>query len=119
MKKSVYILLTTLLSIQAFAQQKEVQSFSLQQAVEYAKKNNYTLKNSKLDIELAQKKVKETLAMGLPQINASANFTNNITVATMGIIDFPGIPPTPAKFGQPYTAIGSITGTQLLFDGGF
>jgi outer membrane protein len=119
MKKAVYILITTLLSIQVFAQQKGPQSFSLQQAVEYAKTNNYSLKNSKLDILLAQKKVKETLAIGLPQINASANFTNNTTVATMGIIDFPPLPPTPAKFGQAYTAVGSVTGTQLLFDGGF
>ena len=43
MKKAVYLLLTTLLSLQVFAQQQSVQSFSLQQAVDYAKKNNYTL----------------------------------------------------------------------------
>jgi outer membrane protein TolC len=57
--------------------------------------------------------------MGLPQIYAGANFTNNTTIATLGIIDFPGMAPTPAKFGQPYTASANITASQLLFDGGF
>lgn len=119
MKRTIYLMICTLLSVQLFAQEKTVQSFSLQQAVEYAKKNNYTLKNNQLDILAAKKKVKETLAMGLPQVNGAVNFTNNIEVATMGIINFPGIPPTPAKFGQAFTAVGSITATQLLFDGGF
>ncbi len=82
MKKAVYLFLTTLLSIHAFAQQKNIQSFSLQQAVEYAKKNNIALKNGELDLKLAEKKVQETLAIGLPQINASANFTNNTPIAS-------------------------------------
>jgi outer membrane protein len=119
MKRTIYLMICTLLSVQLFAQQNPVQSFSLQQAVDYAKKNNYALKNSHLDVIAAQKKVKEVLSSGLPQVNGSANFTNNITVPTLGIINFPPLPPTPAKFGQPYTATGSITASQLLFDGGF
>jgi outer membrane protein len=133
MKKAVYIFLITLISVQVNAQQQSVQSFSLQQAVEYAKKNNYALKNNRLDVELAQKKVKETLAIGLPQINASANFLNNTEIATQVLPNF--LKPTfvqlklpganelsdviPAQFGQKFSAAGSITATQLLFDGGF
>jgi outer membrane protein len=117
MKKAVYIFLITLISVQVNAQQQSVQSFSLQQAVEYAKKNNIALKNGQLDLRLAEKKVQETLAMGLPQISASANFTNNTTIAS-NVINFGG-QSTVIKFGQDFVASGSITGTQLLFDGGF
>jgi outer membrane protein len=117
MKKAAIMMLITLLGVQAYAQQQSVQSFSLQQAVEYAKKNNYSLKNNRLDVELSQRKVKETLAMGLPQINAAANFTNNTTIAS-NVINFGG-QSTVIKFGQNFTTSGSITGSQLLFDGGF
>lgn len=117
MKRTIYLLVCTLLSVQLFAQEKSVQSFSLQQAVEYAKKNNYALKNNQLDITNAQKKVKEVLSNGLPQINATGNFINNTTIAT-NVINFGGVN-TPLQFGLAYTATGSITASQLLFDGGF
>jgi outer membrane protein len=117
MKKAVYLLFTTLLSLQVFAQQKNIQRFSLQEAVVYAKKNNIALKNGELDVRAAEKKVQETLAIGLPQINASANFINNTTIAT-NVINFGG-QSTTLQFGQAYTATGSISASQLLFDGGF
>jgi outer membrane protein len=117
MKQAIYLMMIcTFLSVHLSAQQNP-QSFSLQQAVEYAKKNNYSLKNNQLDVVASQKKVKEILASGLPQINANGNFTNNVVIATQ-VINFNGIN-TALKFGQPYTATGSITGSQLLFDGGF
>lgn len=117
MKRTIYLLVCTLLSVQLFAQEKSVQSFSLQQAVEYAKKNNYALKSHQLDITGAQKKVKEILASGLPQVSATGTFINNTTIAT-NVISFGGVN-TPLQFGQAYTATGSIQASQLLFDGGF
>ncbi|MES2558796.1 MAG: TolC family protein [Bacteroidota bacterium] len=140
MKRTIYLLVCTLLSVQLFAQEKSIQSFSLQQAVEYAKKNNLALKNGQLDISSSEKKVKEILASGLPQVNAGANYTHNITIPSMALPDFisPAIygsliqyglispstpaPPVgvfPAQFGAKYSAAGSITASQLLFDGGF
>ena len=95
----------------------EVKSFSLSQAIEFAKQNNYSLKNNKLDVIASEKKVNEILALGLPQINASGNFINNTTIAT-NFINFGG-KITPLQFGQPFSSTASITGTQLLFDGGF
>ena len=117
MKRTIYLLVCTLLSVQLFAQEKSIQSFSLQQAVEYAKKNNYALKNNQLDVQAAQKKVKEILASGLPQVNATGNFINNTTIAT-NVINFGGVN-TALQFGQAFTATGSIAASQLLFDGGF
>jgi outer membrane protein len=95
----------------------EVKSFSLAQAIEFAKQNNYSLKNNKLDVIASEKKVNEILSLGLPQINASGNFINNTTIAT-NFINFGG-KITPLQFGQPFSSTASITGTQLLFDGGF
>ncbi len=99
------------------AQSQEVKKLSLQEAVQMAKANNYNVQNTKLDQLAAEKKVNEILANGLPQINASGNFTNNVVIAS-NAINFGG-QTTIIKFGQPFSATGSITANQLLFDGGF
>ncbi len=49
-------------------------SFTLQQAQEYALKNNYEIKNSLLDIKKSRKKVWETTAIGLPHISGSVYY---------------------------------------------
>jgi len=129
MKITIFSLLTLFISFSALAQQKEVQRFSLQQAVEYAKKNNYALKNGMLDITSSEQKVKEILAMGIPNINASGSFLNNVQIPVQRLPNFinaalpPGSPQGPefinAQFGLPFSATGSISASQLLFDGGF
>ena len=45
------------------------ESYSLKQAKDYAIQNNIQVKNSLLDVEIAQQKIKETTATGLPQIS--------------------------------------------------
>ena len=73
----------------AFAQEKqpEITSFSLKQAQEYALKNNTNMKNAQLDIKIAEKKIWETKAMGLPQISASGTYTHLFVVPQA---NFPG-----------------------------
>jgi outer membrane protein len=115
------------------------ESMSLAQALAYAKENNAQLANAKLAIEDSRQEVKSIVAMGLPQINASGNFTHNIQIPAQVLPDF--ISPavygvliqegllTPDKFrsGEPQTlqfgAPGSITASasmsQLLFDGSY
>ena len=41
---------------------------ALKQAKEYAIQNSIQVKNSLLDVEIAQQKIKETTATGLPKI---------------------------------------------------
>jgi outer membrane protein len=114
-----------LLTISVKAQQNQVQSMSLQQVIEIAKKNNYTILNSKLDQQMAGKKADEILASGLPQINATGSFNNYLDIPVMlAPLSFfnPKAPEgsyTAIKFGVPYTATGSITASQLIFDGTF
>jgi outer membrane protein TolC len=98
-------------------QQSEAKKFSLQDAVAHAKKYNSTLKNSALDVISAEKKVKEVLALGLPNVNATGSFNNYLTVPS-SVIDFGGAKQV-IRFGVPFSATGSIAASQLLFDGGF
>jgi outer membrane protein TolC len=65
----------------------------------------------------AEKKVKEVLALGLPNVNATGSFNNYLTVPS-SVIDFGGAKQV-IRFGVPFSATGSIAASQLLFDGGF
>lgn len=53
------------------------QTFTLQQCIDYALENSISARNAKLDEEIAQAKVKETVGIGLPQINGAASITHN------------------------------------------
>lgn len=52
--------------------------FSLQEAKEYAVKNNLTIKNAHLNIDAAKQQVKEYKAIGMPQLNGSVGYTHNL-----------------------------------------
>ncbi|MEO1031819.1 MAG: TolC family protein [Bacteroidota bacterium] len=51
-------------------------SFSLQEAIDFALENNRIAKNAARDIEAAKQQKWETTATGLPQINAGINYQN-------------------------------------------
>lgn len=98
--------------------------YTLKQAQEYGLKNNYNIIVTKLDLQKSEKKVREVLAIGLPQINAEGNFTNYIDLPTtvipanafnpMAGNDLIGV-----RFGTNYNVTGSITFSQLIFDGSY
>lgn len=116
--KYINMLLLSLIALGLYAQQQtEPKKFSLQEAVSYAKKYNNTLKNNELEVLAAEKKVKEVLSAGLPNVSASGTFNNYITVPS-NVIDFGGVRQV-IQFGVPYSATGTIQASQLLFDGGF
>ena len=52
-------------------------TFSLKQCIDYAMQNQTSMKNATLEEEIAAYKVKEIAGIGLPQINASAQLSNN------------------------------------------
>lgn len=53
------------------------QTFTLQQCIDYALENSISARNAKLDEEIAQAKVKETVGVGLPQVNGTVSLTHN------------------------------------------
>ncbi len=74
----VFILALTL----AGTAKAQTQEFTLKQAQDYAVQHNFQARNAVIDIELAVKKIRETLASGLPQAQASLGYTNFINLAT-------------------------------------
>lgn len=109
--------------------------YSLDQSIAYALRNHKNIKNARFDTYIAQKRVKELRAVGLPQVSLNASYTNylELPVSVIDIRNFnldPSAPSIPeglpdsvyfqtANFGLTHNA--QLTGqvTQLLFDGSF
>jgi outer membrane protein TolC len=117
-------------------------TLSLKQAQEYAIKNNANARNSVLDMEIAKKRIWETTSMGLPQVNAQANYTHLFTVPEMSLggstflatnlppntaltsnditnenVYMGYTPAAPIQLGVPNNTTFDITVSQLIFSG--
>jgi outer membrane protein len=91
-------------------------SLDLDGAINYALEHNLLLKNAGLDIEEATEKVKETLAAGLPQLNASVDYSNFLG-AEMQLRFNPEAPATTIPF-KPTSNLQLSVG-QLIFSGNY
>jgi len=112
------------------------------QAQEYAIKNKANSRNSILDMEIAKKRIWETTALGLPQVNAQVNYQHLFTVPELSLGGTtylattlpPGTPVTsdditnesvymgftpsaPIQLGVPNNTTFDITVSQLIFSG--
>ncbi|MBT3303614.1 MAG: TolC family protein [Bacteroidetes bacterium] len=107
-------------------------SLSLIEAQEYALKNSAQVKNALLDIEKAKKKIWETAAMGLPQINGAVEYTYMPTIPEMqfSAVTHGELQPdgktvllnsidVPIKLGVPHSVTFSATASQLVFSGSY
>lgn len=61
-------------------EKKDSLKLSLTDAQNYALQNSRTVKNARIDLLSADKKVWETIAMGLPQLSLSANYQHQFVV---------------------------------------
>jgi outer membrane protein TolC len=95
--------------------------FSIQQAVDYARKNNVQVKNALLNVQVQQQTNREVTSAALPQVSASGSFTYNakLPVSLVPAEFFGGQPGTFEKiaFGLKYNSTAGIQLNQLLFDG--
>jgi outer membrane protein TolC len=102
---------------------KSQDSFTLNEAVEFGLINNSIAKNATNDVKIANAKKWETIATGLPQINSFIEYNNNIKqpISLVPAEFFGGNPGEFAElsFGTKQTIDGSVTLTQLLFDGSY
>lgn len=98
-------------------------SFTLQEAIDYALENNRNAINASKDIDAAKKQKWETTATGLPQLNAAVNYQNFLKqqVSVVPAEFFGGNPGEFAEviFGTKQNATASATLNQLLFDGSY
>ncbi|MEP5071181.1 MAG: TolC family protein [Crocinitomicaceae bacterium] len=123
MIKNTLALLSLLILGTTFAQDQS--SFSLTQAEEFGVNNNEKMKNAFLDVEAAKKRVWETTAIGLPQINAEGNFQNLIDIPVSVVDASLFNPNAPAgevmefQMGQKFSTSLTFNVNQLIFDGSY
>ena len=102
---------------------KSQDSFTLNEAIEFGLINNSVSKNAANDIKIANAKKWETIATGLPQINSFVEYNNQIKqpISLVPSEFFGGNPGefTELSFGTKQTIDGSVTLSQLLFDGSY
>lgn len=103
----------------------DIESLSLNQVCDYAVQHSINTANARLDVAMARKKIWETTATGLPQLNASVSYNNNLDIPTTlvpaQIFDPDAEPGTflALKFGTQHNASLDITATQLIFSGSY
>lgn len=103
----------------SIAQEASKNSFSLQQAIEYAYKNSPNNLNAQNDVLMAVYKRKEILGMALPQVSSSVDLKDFLQIPTSllpGQI-FGGAPGTfiPVRFGTKYQASIGANASLLVF----
>jgi outer membrane protein TolC len=122
MKKTIIIALGLFFAYYTNAQES-VNSFTLQEAIDYALENNRQAKNATRDIKAAEKQKWETTATGLPQIEASIDYNNWLKqqVSLIPAQFFGGNEGEFAEiaFGTKQTMNATATVKQLLFDGSY
>lgn len=110
-----------LFSTLSFSQEQK--SFTLEEAVEFALDSNYTSINARREIAKAIKQKWETTAQGLPQIDGSIGYNNNLKQpVTLIPGEFAGGEPgsyMPLTFGTKQNANAVATLNQLIFDGSY
>ena len=122
MKKILILVLTGFYFAPLQAQQSSY-SLSLEQAIALAQDSSYASLNARREMTRALKKKWETTATGLPQINGSISYNNNIKQpVTLIPGEITGGAPgsfTPVIFGTEQNATAQATLEQLIFDGSY
>lgn len=110
------------MSVTVKAQDLPVQ-FSLEEAIAFALEHNYSAVNASRDLVDAQKQKWETIATGLPQIDGSFTYQDQIKqpLSLIPAEFFGGEPGTfiPVVFGPPQTTTATATLRQKIFDGSY
>jgi outer membrane protein TolC len=84
--------------------QSEILRLNITDAKNHALENNRTVRSSKIDLEIANGKIRENLATGLPQVNINANYLHQFTVPEVSFGPFFNTADLPA---------GPVTGDDI------
>jgi outer membrane protein TolC len=96
-------------------------AFSLSEAQEYAVEHNYETQKSEMEVKVTEKRIRETLGAGLPQISTSIGYINNLELVTVLIPDFFNDPndKIAVQFGTQHNATMNLQIQQLVFNGSY
>lgn len=138
-KKYILILFVSIFFVSEInSQNNSSQSFSLDQAVQYALENHNRMVEARLNIEDANAQVQEYTAIGIPKLNGAIDYQYFLNIPTSilpdfispsvdgrllgyGLIQPQQITPSsgagfPAKFGTNNYLSGGLTMSTLVFD---
>jgi len=110
-KKQTLLLVAMILggTLLSFAQ--ETEKLSLEKSIQMALKNNTNIINSKIDLKIAQKKIWETTAMGLPHVDVKSSYQHLFSVP---VLSFPGTQLSKTRVPMdPVTGLGTTSEIQL------
>lgn len=118
MTKRLPIFVLIAIKVSSFAQQ----SFTLQQAIDYALQHAPAFQNYKIDRQIATSKNFESITKYLPKVNGSAEYRDNLNLAVNQIpAEFFGGQPgefKAIKFGVKYNSTAGLDFTQSIVDAG-
>jgi len=118
----------------------QAQSYSLEEAIDYALKNSASLKMKQIDIADAEQSIKELRSRGLPMVSGNVNYQyfpappqqpleDFISPIVIGVLNETVTAPNPIPLGPPMTFEASFVQKQnlaakvdarmLLFDGSY
>ncbi len=121
MRYKMSITIALLIAVNTTAQEPSPDTlrYSLREAIVFAVEHNLNAENARLDVRSADKRIWETAASGLPQVNASATYNNNLSLATTLIPDFFNDPTQKIEiqFGTRHFATAGVSASQLIFSG--
>ena len=92
---------------------------SLQDAQDYAIRHNKAVISSRMDLAASKTAVWEAVSGGLPQVNVTGNFTDNLKLMTTLLPgDFFGRPgeKVPVTFGSQFNSSATVQATMVLFN---
>ena len=125
MRHNLLILAILIAGYLGHSQEKVEQtaSFTLEEAIAFALENNYSAINADRDLIDARKQKWEVIASGLPQINGSVGYQNQLKQPISLIPgEFAGGEPgtfVPIVFGQAQQMNATATLRQQIFDGSY
>ena len=98
------------------------QAFTLQEAIDFAVKQNINVRNSQLDAVSAEARIREIKASAYPQVNISTSLTDNLIIqraflpaSTFDPKASADAPPLAVRFGVAYSGNSAATLNQLVY----
>lgn len=111
-QKFTLLMAVLLLTVSLTAFSQETIRLSKQEALKMATQYNTNILNSELDLKIAQKKIWETTASGLPQVNAKGNYQHTFKVPTISFGGGMELSDTYVPF-DPVTNTGTTSSVNL------
>ena len=122
MKKcQVILLIVLILTGVKISTAQDTLRLSLNDALKMAQDNNLNIKNSQIDLKIAQKKIWETIAIGLPHVDGTAKYTYTpvIPILPASTFDPKAKPGDVLELGVKQNIVYDLTVSQLIFNGAY